>query len=85
MTAHVRITSRERKLEEALRGLCDHLTLMQLRAASYLPSGNSEIFIDDILGLLDGPDQRRVQSAARKLLNEPQERIALTRSRPAEG
>lgn len=83
MTAHSPVTSRQYQLEEALRDLCHHLTLMQLRASYYLPSGNPETFIDDILGMLDGPDQRRVQSAARRLLNEPQQRIPLGRARPA--
>lgn len=54
---------------------------MQLRASYYLPDGNAEMFIDDILGMLDGPDYRKVQAAARKLLNEPQQRIALSRTR----
>lgn len=52
---------------------------MQLRASYYLPDGNAETFIDDILGTLDGLDQRKVQSAANKLLNKPQQRISLHR------
>lgn len=77
MTGQADFAVREHELEEALRGLCHHLTLMQLRASYYLPNGNAETFIDDILGMLDGPDQRKVQSAARKLLNEPQQHIRL--------
>ncbi|MBV1692204.1 hypothetical protein KRR38_32215 [Novosphingobium sp. G106] len=76
MTAHAQVTRREHQLEEVLRGMCHHFTLMQLRASYYLPDGNAETFID-VLGMLDGPDQRRVQSAARKLLNEPQSHIRL--------
>jgi len=79
MSAHSPVTNREHELEEALRGLCHHLTLMQLRASYYLPDGNTETFIDDILGMLDGPEQRKVQAAARRLLNEPQQRIDLRR------
>jgi hypothetical protein len=61
----------EEELEEALRGLCGLLTRLQERAASYLPEGDTEHFINDVLELLDGPEQRRVQRAARALLNEP--------------
>lgn len=82
MTAHSKVTTREHELEEALRGLCHHLTLMQLRASYFLPDGNADTFIDDILGMLDGPEQRKLQGAARRLLNEPQQSIALRRHRP---
>lgn len=72
--------TREHQLEDALRGLCKHITKMQMRAAEYLPEGDRDIFINDILELLDGPEQRRVQSAAKVALNEPYDHISLRRS-----
>jgi hypothetical protein len=43
---------------------------MQDRAAGYPPEGDSDAFIDDMLELLDGPEQREVQRAARELASE---------------
>jgi hypothetical protein len=77
MTVNPNVTGREHDLEDALRGMCNHLTRIQCRAAEYLPNGDADAFIDDVLGLLDGPDQRRVQSRARELLSEPYEHISL--------
>jgi hypothetical protein len=79
MTAHSPVTSREHELEGAIRGLCDLVTKLQHRAAEYLPEGNADHFIDDVLGLLDGPEQRRVQGAARRLLKEEHVQITLRR------
>jgi hypothetical protein len=79
MTAHSRITSRERQLEEALRGLCQLITKLQHRAADHLPDGDADAFINDSLAYLDGPEQRYVQVEARQLLNEPHVQISLRR------
>ena len=79
MKSHSPASSREDDLEDALRGLCEHLTTLQKRAAEYLPVGNTEAFISDILELLDGPEQRRVQRQARLLLNQTHVQIPLRR------
>jgi hypothetical protein len=79
MNVDLPVNSWEEELEEALRGLCELLTRLQKRAAAYLPEGDAEDFINDVLELLDGPEQRKVQRAARALLNEPQLPIPLRR------
>jgi hypothetical protein len=79
MKTHSPASSREEDLEEALRGLCNLLTKLQQRAAEYLPEGDSDDFINEILGLLDGSEQRRVQRAARLLLNETHGQSTLRR------
>lgn len=71
MISQLCVTNREQRLEEALRGLSHHFTLMQLRASFYLCSGDPESFIEDILEMLDGLGQQRVQNAASKVLGEP--------------
>ena len=69
------------ELGDAIRSLCNLLTKMQRRAVEYLqPEGDPVAFIDDILELLDGPEQRLAQGRARQLLNEPHEQITLRRS-----
>ena len=80
MKTHAPASTREEELEEALRGLCNHLTKLQQRAALFLPDGNPDDYISDTLELLDGPEQHRVQKAARVLLNEPYVQIPLRRS-----
>jgi hypothetical protein len=79
MNVDVPANSWEEELEEALRGLCELLTWLQKRAAAYLPEGDAEDLINDVLELLDGPEQRKVQRAARALLNEPQFPMPLRR------
>jgi len=49
MTDRTHIGAREHLLEEALVGLCHHLTCMRVRAANYLPNGDPKSFIEDIL------------------------------------
>jgi hypothetical protein len=77
LKVHPPANSREEVLEHALRGLCDLLTKLQRRAEEYLAERDPAEFIDDTLELLDGPEQRRVQRAARVLLNEPHDQITL--------
>lgn len=79
MTARSTVTSHEHQLEEALPWLCNHITKMQHRAAEYLPDGDADAFINDMLELLDGPEQREVQRAARELLSEEHVQIPLRR------
>jgi hypothetical protein len=79
MTAQARISGKERRLEHAVRGLCNLITKLQIRAAEYLPDGDRDAFINDMLAYLDGPEQREVQSKARALLNEPHVQIPLRR------
>jgi hypothetical protein len=85
MKTHPPAGSREEDLEEALRGLCSLVTKLQERAAGYLPEGEPDAFINDVLELLDGPEQRRVQRAARALLNETHVQIPLRRATPSHG
>lgn len=69
-------------LREAVNGLNKHIETMQDRARSYLEPGvyvdraggeltdsyQADGFIDDMIYLLDGPEQREAQSRARNAL-----------------
>ena len=85
MKTHPPAGSREEDLEEALRGLCRLFAKLQKRAAGYLAEGDPKDFMNDMLDLLDGPEQQRVQRAARALLNETHVRIPLRRAQPSHG
>lgn len=67
------LAAENERLREALRGLNAHVERMQRAATDYLmgpPRGlNSEQFRNAMIGLLDGPDQRRVQGAASAALS----------------
>ena len=71
MNMHASVITREEALEGALRDMDALLREMQLRAADYLPDGEAQEFISDMLELLDGPEQRRVQGRTQELITGP--------------
>ena len=70
--------TREGALAGALRGMDGLLRRIQLRAAEYLPEGDPGDFINDVLELIDGPEQREVQGRAKELLMGEEEERPLT-------
>jgi hypothetical protein len=69
------LEARVEVLEEALLGMNSHMERMQATASSYLEPGQGatdteQSFINAMLYLLDGPEQREVQGKARAALQD---------------
>lgn len=70
MPKNVDCGAREEALEDALRDMDQLVTALQQRTGEYLPDGDTDQFVDDVIQLIDNPDQARIQEQASELLNK---------------
>ena len=70
VSKHVNCGAREEALKHALRDMDQLVTALQQRTGEYLPDGDTDQFVDDVIQLIDNPDQARIQEQARELLSK---------------